>query len=120
MTQLNPAEQKEVFVKALMDDWKKQRLVSNEITFVNAMKKVQSDREREAGGHTWKVYTRRYGPQIIFAEIASITSRIEALIWKKSEDSLTAEQKNRLRDLTVDLGNYTSFLFDWIQERIKT
>ena len=92
---MNPAEQKSAFLKA--------------------MENVQSIRKREVGGHTWQLYIRRYGPQIIFAEIASITSRIEELIWKKNEDSLTTEQKNRLKDLTIDLGNYSGFLFNWIQ-----
>ena len=87
--------------------------------FLKAMKTVQDDRQAEVGGHTWESYTLRYGPQILFAEIASITSRIEQLIWRKDEGELTPEQLARLEDLTVDLGNYSGFLFEWAQGRLS-
>ena len=87
-------------------------------TYFDAMERVLQDRAEEVGAHTWKIHAARYGPKVLFAEIISITSRIEALIWKRDiEHGLTGRQLSKLEDLTIDLGNYTLFLFNWTQEQ---
>lgn len=82
-------------------------------TFLEAMKVIREDRSTDVGEHTWRDYADVYGERILFAEIASITSRLKAVFW---DSEYTTDRKARAEDLLVDLGNYAGFLYDYIQE----
>lgn len=96
-----------------------------EIRFANlaeAMVAVQNEREAEIGQHTWGMLVEHYGEAILFAEIASIVSRLDAIFWRgvpmfdNPDDPQILE---RALDLCIDLGNYTDFLYRTILAREK-
>lgn len=80
--------------------------------FLEAMEEIKADRSKDVGEHTWRRYADEYGERILFAEIASITSRLRAIFWDGEYDQTT--QKARAEDLLIDLGNYSGFLYDFI------
>ena len=81
--------------------------------FIAAMTAKQTERVEEVGQDTWREYVDIYGFRILYAEIASINSRLKQLFW---DDVLLHDQVARASDLLIDLGNYTSFLYDVIQD----
>ena len=84
--------------------------------FLAIMKAIQDDRSEAVGGHTHEDLIKRYGPAIMFAELASITSRIESMLWDPTDIPLDSINHDRLQDLCVDLANYVSFLWEWSVE----
>lgn len=83
-------------------------------TFTEAMAAKRDERASEVGRHTWKESVERYGLPYLFAEMASIMSRLEAMIWWPGLEAINKADTKRLEDLVVDLGNYTGFLYDAI------
>jgi len=84
-----------------------------------AMLAVQKQRSGEVGGHTWEQMVERYGIAILFGEIASITLRLESVIWGEAWNPYSNPHEvdiDRLLDLCIDLGNYTEFLYIAIQD----
>ena len=90
-------------------------MAKQELRFKNlraAMEAIQSERSMEVGGHTWQSMVERYGEAVLFAEIASITGRLESLIWNQSwQYGNASENIDRILDLCIDLGNYAEFLY---------
>ena len=82
--------------------------------FLKAMASKQAERIAEVGQDTWREYVDTYGFRILYAEIASINSRLKQLFW--DTDQLLHGQVERASDLLIDLGNYTSFLYEAIQD----
>ncbi len=81
--------------------------------FKEAMSAKQIERIEEVGQDTWREYADTYGFRILYAEIASINSRLKQLFW--DGDVLLHGQVERASDLLIDLGNYASFLYEAIQ-----
>ena len=78
--------------------------------FLAGMIAKQKDRAEEVGGHTWRTYVETYVPQIFFADLASIMSRLERMLWPVPVPEI---DHYKLQDLLIDLGNYASFLHEW-------
>jgi hypothetical protein len=76
-----------------------------------AMEEVQKERSLEVGGHTWEKLVEQYGEAILFAEIASIVSRLEQMIWHAGPYANPINNVDRILDLCIDLGNFTEFLY---------
>ena len=88
--------------------------------YVEAMKYTQGDRVKVAGGHIWQDSLNSYGPALLYAEIASINQRLKQIFWDEIDDRFVdTANLARAEDLLVDLGNYASFLFDWVQVELK-
>ena len=82
--------------------------------FKEAMTAKQVERTEEVGKDTWREYADTYGSRILYAEIASINSRLKQIFWDSSEyDTVNVE---RASDLLIDLGNYASFLYAKIND----
>ncbi len=81
--------------------------------FIKAMTAKQVERAEEVGSDTWREYSDTYGFRILYAEIASINSRLKELFW---DETLVHGQVKRASDLLIDLGNYASFLYAAIQD----
>jgi len=84
-----------------------------------AMSEIQKARAEETGGHTWQDLVEHYGQSILFAEIASIVSRLEAMFWVPNPYAdiyLPEPQVDRALDLLIDLGNFTEFLYISVQD----
>ena len=86
-----------------------------------AMEDVQKRRRDEVGMHTWKLLVDHYGEAILFAELASIMSRLEGMFWYSNpwENPDEDSRIERAYDLLIDLGNYADFLYQTIREREK-
>lgn len=87
-----------------------------ELRFKNlreAMAAIQEEREEEVGRHTWRDVVKHYGEAILFAEMATIMSRLQVLIWEQNpyENPDNPEMIERTLDLCIDLGNFTEFLY---------
>ena len=82
--------------------------------FIKAMTAKQVERAEEVGADTWREYSDTYGFRILYAEIASINSRLKELLW---DSTLVHGQVERASDLLIDLGNYASFLYAAIQDK---
>ena len=80
--------------------------------FVDAMIAKQIERGDEVGGHVWEQNADEYGPRILYAEIANINARLKQMFW--DSEYVGYRQRARAQDLLVDLGNYASFLHDYI------
>lgn len=78
------------------------------------MAKKRNARSREVGGHSYLTQIERYGLGIMFAEMANIMSRLEQMLWLNDPKDANLE---RLLDLLVDLGNYTSFTYEYVWAR---
>ena len=81
--------------------------------FIAAMTAKQVERIEEVGQDTWREYSETYGFRILYAEIASINSRLKQLFW---DETLVHGQVERASDLLIDLGNYAAFLYEAIQD----
>ena len=81
--------------------------------FMEAMAGKQEARAAEVGADTWREYSGTYGPRILYAEVASINSRLKEIFW---DSEYTSDKKARALDLLVDLGNYASFLYAEIND----
>lgn len=88
-------------------------------TLSEAMEVIKAEREGEIGTHTWKQLVDHYGEAILFAEIASIVSRLEGIFWHENPYKHPDDLKilDRAIDLCIDLGNYTDFLYRTILDR---
>lgn len=86
-------------------------------SFLALMKSIQDDRSEAIGGHSYKKLIEKYGPAIMFAELASIVSRLEFMLWNKTDEDGNLIDHERLQDLCVDLANYSSFLWGWSVDR---
>ena len=82
--------------------------------FLKAMSEVKNQRVEEVGGDGWQSYVEIYGPQALFAEIASITHRLKLLFW---DTPYNVAQQQKAMDLLVDIGNYAGFLFEWVKDK---
>ena len=81
--------------------------------FITAMTEKQTERVEEVGQDTWREYVDIYGFRILYAEIASVNSRLKQMFW---DEVLLHGQVERASDLLIDLGNYASFLYEAIQD----
>lgn len=81
-----------------------------------AMEEVQGRRAADVGGHTWKLTVERYGIAALFVEIASITGRLEQMIWREPMMAVDNMNFDRAYDLLIDMGNYADFLYQAIRE----
>jgi hypothetical protein len=85
-----------------------------------AMQHVQAERSAEVGGHTWHITVERYGLSFLFVEMASAFSRLEQMLWVDQTLNPYANpgdfKYDRAYDLLIDLGNYTDFLYQALQE----
>lgn len=81
--------------------------------FIEAMAAKQTARADEVGADTWREYADTYGPEILYAEIASINSRLKQLFW---DMKYNLTKRERASDLLIDLGNYASFLYAEIND----
>ena len=100
---MNPAEEREAFLKAMTE--------------------VQTDREEEIGGPSWKDNVDNHGVAILYAEIAGITNRLKQMLWFPAGNPYADPDElnlDRLEDLTVDLANYAEFLHTWSKEQRKS
>lgn len=93
----------------------KERMRYSSLT--QAMAAIRNEREKEIGNHTYTDLVETYGLAILFAEIASIVSRLKAMIWE--ENTLQPINFERLYDLLIDLGNFTEFLYLEAQKQEK-
>ena len=84
-------------------------------TFIEAMQVIQDDRKKEIGAHIWKRHLNRYGAPAYFYELAGILSRLEELIIH--HDPAETANYPKLLDLLTDMGNYTGFLYEWVEEQ---
>lgn len=84
-------------------------------TLLVAMVSVQDERGKEVGGHTYSDLVDQYGLAILFAEIATIVSRLKKIMWDQSDHELINYE--RLFDLLIDLGNFTDFLYREAQKQ---
>lgn len=75
------------------------------------MARKQNQRSNQVGGHSYISQIERYGLGIMFAELANIMSRLELMLWVNEPDNADPD---RLLDLLVDLGNYTSFTYEYV------
>ncbi len=60
----------------------------------------------------------RYGPVAYFYELAGIMGRLESLMTNpiaNLEEGGLAATEAEIEDKLLDLGNYASFIYDWIQ-----
>lgn len=116
---MNPSQQRELFLKTMEEAWELMNnpkvSVRTPHKFVNAMLDIQENRKRELGKHTWRTHLDRYGPAPYAWELIGITSRLEAAIINRHPE--TSMNTPKVLDLLVDLGNYASFLYDWIVEK---
>lgn len=86
--------------------------------FLQAMTGKQENREEEVGGHTWRAHVASHGPAILYSELANIMSRMKMMLWDQVGNPYESPiDLDRLEDLTVDLGNYTEFLYTWTMEQ---
>ncbi len=78
-----------------------------------ARARVRADREHY--GSQWRTHLDRYGSVAYFYELAGILGRLEFMMvhLPKFEDMPEAEVQDKL----LDLGNYASFIYDWIVEQ---
>jgi hypothetical protein len=93
VTFIDPGAQREVFIAAMTDK--------------------QIERSKEVGTDTWREYEETYGVRLLYAEIASINSRLKQMFWDVEYDP---RRVDRASDLLIDLGNYASFLYATIQD----
>lgn len=84
-------------------------------TLAEAMASVQEERAMEVGGHTYSELVEQYGLAILFAEIATIVSRLKRIMWDTSD--LEVINFERLFDLLIDLGNFADFLYREAQKQ---
>ena len=84
-------------------------------TLAEAMASVQEERAMEVGGHTYPELVEQYGLAILFAEIATIVSRLKRIMWDTSD--LEVINFERLFDLLIDLGNFADFLYREAQKQ---
>lgn len=85
--------------------------------FLEAMTSKQVERALEVGADTWREYADTYGVAILYAEIASINSRLKQVFWDHNPyEDMSTLNKPRVLDLLVDLGNYASFLYAAVDE----
>lgn len=77
-----------------------------------AMEKIQNEREQEIGEHTWQELVDTYGEAILFAEIASIVSRLKQMFWGNHYLNMDSQEViDRALDLLIDLGNFAEFFY---------
>ena len=78
-------------------------------TLAQAMHAIRRKRTEEIPD-TFEDLVETYGLAILFAEIASIVSRLKAMLWS-DEALMKPINFDRLFDLLIDLGNFTDFLY---------
>ncbi len=71
-------------------------------------------KNREHYGSQWKQHLDRYGPISYFYELAGILGRLESLMTNPTSREDTFDE---VQDKLLDLGNYASFIYDWIEEQ---
>lgn len=86
------------------------------MTYDEARAKIRGSREHY--GSQWKTHLDRYGPRAYFYELAGILGRLESLIVDDADaffdippEAVMAEVQDKL----LDLGNYASFIYEWIE-----
>ncbi len=86
------------------------------MNYEEARAKVQVSREHY--GSQWKRHLNRYGLAAYFYELAGILGRLESLIIDDvAPDGVPSEVVGEaIQDKLLDLGNYASFMHDWIEE----
>ncbi len=84
-------------------------------SLAQAMNAVRNERAQEVPD-TFEDLVETYGLAILFAEVASIVSRLKAMIWEENTQSINFD---RLYDLLIDLGNFTDFLYMEAQKQEK-
>jgi hypothetical protein len=83
--------------------------------FIKAMVEIQGSRSAEVGGHLWQRHLNRHGPTPYMWELVGITGRIEHLLVHR--DPAKPFPVEKLKDLLVDLGNYSGFLYEWLEHQ---
>ena len=75
-------------------------------------------KDREHYGSQWSRHLDRYGPVAYFYELAGIMGRLESLIVDDDvpEGVPSEVVAEAIEDKLLDIGNYASFMYDWIQE----
>ena len=91
------------------------------VTYLGEMARIKRERGERVGGHTYRDQIAKYGIAVMFAEIASITSRLEMLLWKNQSKKVWLDWPalERLQDLCIDMGNYSSFIWEWAAEQMR-
>ncbi len=82
------------------------------MNYEEARAKVQVSREYY--GSQWKEHLDRYGPIAYFYELAGILGRLESIMTNPTSRDETFDE---VQDKLLDLGNYASFIYDWIEEQ---
>lgn len=93
-----------------------------QVTYLGEMARIKRERGERVGGHTYRDQIAKYGIAVMFAEIASITSRLEMLLWKNQSKNVWLDRPGleRLQDLCIDMGNYSSFIWEWAESGLRT
>ncbi len=86
-------------------------------SLAQAMDNVRNQRAQEIPD-TFEDLVETYGLAILFAEVASIVSRLKAMLWS-DEALMKPINFDRLLDLLIDLGNFTDFLYMEAQKQEK-
>ncbi|KKK58759.1 hypothetical protein LCGC14_3041190 [marine sediment metagenome] len=77
-------------------------------------RRAEIRKDREYYGSQWKRHLDRYGLPAYFYELAGIVGRLESLIIDADPTMVPSQD---IEDKLIDLGNYASFMYDWMQER---
>ena len=74
-------------------------------------------KDREHYGSQWNRHLDRYGPVAYFYELVGIMGRLESLIVDDDvpEGVPSEVVAEAIEDKLLDIGNYASFMYNWIQ-----
>ena len=87
------------------------------MNYDEARAEIQASRESTYGSQ-WIRHLDRYGPVAYFYEMAGIMGRLESLIvdYSVAPPEVSSEALDEVvLDKLLDLGNYASFIYDWMQ-----
>ncbi len=87
------------------------------MNYDEARAEVQASREHY--GSQWSRHLDRYGPVAYFYELAGIMGRLESLIVDDDvpEGVPSEVVAEAIEDKLLDIGNYASFMYDWLQAK---
>lgn len=90
------------------------------MNYDEARAEIQASRESTYGSQ-WMRHLDRYGPIAYFYEMVGIMGRLESLIVDDNIPDGVPEEAlvEAIQDKLVDLGNYASFIHDWMEEEMK-
>ncbi len=90
------------------------------MNYEEARAKIQANRENTYGSQ-WMRHLDRYGPVAYFYEMVGIMGRLESLIVDDNIPEGVPEEVlvEAIQDKLVDLGNYASFIHDWMEVEMK-